>query len=135
MDGIFGVGLAEMVIIVLVILIIGGPQNAIKWSRDLGRLIRQAREMWAKLVKDLEKEIGPEAKELVNTTRELTQNVNEIRQAANPHSIAQKANRMVQNAIKEADPLSGPPPSADQAPDGTSTPPSSPFSDWLPKDK
>ena len=43
MDGIFGVGLAEMLIIGLVLFIIGGPENSAKWARELGRFVRLAR--------------------------------------------------------------------------------------------
>ena len=53
MDGIFGVGIGEVLIIILVVVVIGGPQNAIKWSRDLGRMLRQAREIWQQKKKKL----------------------------------------------------------------------------------
>ena len=33
MDGIFGVGLAEMLIIGLALFVIGGPENTAKWAR------------------------------------------------------------------------------------------------------
>jgi Sec-independent protein translocase protein TatA len=101
MDGIFGIGIPEMIIIVLAILIIGGPRNAVKWSGDLGRMLRKLRIMWGQMMADLEKDLGPEGKELMSATRDLTRNVQELRSSANPRKLAAQATRLVEDAMTE----------------------------------
>lgn len=99
MDGIFGVGLAEMLIIVVVILVIGGPKNAVKWARDLGVMLSKVRKMWSAMVKELEKEMGDDAKELVKVSQELRQNVVDIRTA--PQKVIREAAKMIDETQKE----------------------------------
>jgi len=77
MDGIFGIGFAELVIIALVLFIIGGPANTVKWARELGRTLRKARQLWQQTVAELEKDV-PGTQEVVDTMVELSQNVREI---------------------------------------------------------
>ena len=48
MDGIFGIGVAEMLIIALALFVIGGPENTAKWARRR-RVMRQVREAWPTL--------------------------------------------------------------------------------------
>ncbi len=79
MDGIFGVGLAEMVIIGLVLFIIGGPENSARWARELGRFVRRARQEWAKLAAELQTELGEEGREALDAVRELGREVREVR--------------------------------------------------------
>jgi sec-independent protein translocase protein TatB len=98
---IFGVGISEIIIILLVILIIGGPRNALKWSRDLGRLLRQARELWSQMTAQLEKDLGEEGREIMNATRELTQQVDTIRRQGNPRALARKVTDLVEQASQE----------------------------------
>lgn len=87
MDGIFGVGLAEMVIIALALFVIGGPENTAKWARQAGRMMRQVREAWADFTKDLEKELGPEGKELMDVTREFSQSAADLRRSTSPRRL------------------------------------------------
>jgi Sec-independent protein translocase protein TatA len=102
MDGILGVGVPELILIMLVIFVVGGPQNTLKWARELGRWTRKARQMWGQLMADLEKEIGPEGKEALDAAREIGQEVRQITGAASPH-------RIVGNAAGLLDPgLDGP---------------------------
>ena len=103
MDGIFGVGIAEVMVIVVVILVIGGPKNAVKWSRDLGRMLRQAREIWQQMMKDLEKDLGEDGKEIMKATRDLTRNINSVRTQASPRRLTQQATRMIEQAADEAE--------------------------------
>ncbi|HLA44755.1 MAG TPA: hypothetical protein VJZ27_15025 [Aggregatilineales bacterium] len=103
MDGIFGVGIGEVLIIILVVVVIGGPQNAIKWSRDLGRMLRQAREIWQQMMKDLEKDLGEDGKEIMKATRDLTQNINNIRSQTSPRRLTRQATKMIEQATDEAD--------------------------------
>ena len=103
MDGIFGVGIAELIIIILVILIIGGPQNAVKWSRDLGRMLRKLRDFIQQTMAQLENEVGDDGRELLKASRELGQNFNDVRRAASPQHLIGQATKLVDDSIKEAD--------------------------------
>lgn len=71
MDGIFGVGVAEVLIVALAIFVIGGPQNTAKWARQLGLFMRQLRKMWEEFMAELETEMGPEGKEVMDVARDL----------------------------------------------------------------
>lgn len=104
MDGIFGVGVAEMIIIALVLFIIGGPENTAKWARQAGRYVRQMREMWAEFVKDIETELGPEGKELMDVTRELGQGASEFRRATSPRRLVADSARYVESLARDSEP-------------------------------
>lgn len=102
MDGIFGVGLAEMIIIALALFVIGGPENTAKWARQAGRIMRQVREAWNEFTKDLEKELGPEGKELMDVTREFSQGAAELRRTTSPRRLlSESAKAMEAMAIHD----------------------------------
>ena len=98
---ILGVGISEIVVIVLVILIIGGPRNAVKWSRELGRMIRQGRRLVQQMMQELEKDLGPDGKEIMDATRNLTQGVKDVRGAANPAKIVGQAKNLIESTVEE----------------------------------
>ncbi len=96
MDGIFGVGLAEMLIVGLALFIIGGPKNTAKWARELGRYVRMAREAWAQVLADMENELGPEGKELMDAARELGQGAREVSKMTPTRQLMNETLRMVE---------------------------------------
>jgi Sec-independent protein translocase protein TatA len=98
---IFGVGLGEVMVIVLVILIIGGPRNAVKWSRELGKMLRQGRMFLQQIMSELEKDLGPEGKEIMDATRNLTKGVNEVRTAANPRRLTGQVKNLIESTVEE----------------------------------
>lgn len=91
MDGIFGVGVAEVLIIGLVLFVIGGPENTAKWARELGRWVRKGREMWAEVMAQLENELGEDGKEIVDAAREVGQEVRGLRSATSPRGVMRSA--------------------------------------------
>jgi Sec-independent protein translocase protein TatA len=104
MDGIFGVGLAEMVIIGLVLFIVGGPKNSAKWAREMGRWVRKARQAWAQILSEMEAELGPEGKELMDATRELSKGAREVQAMRPTKRLMNETMRMVESAVDlEAD--------------------------------
>ncbi|MBI5961065.1 MAG: hypothetical protein HY866_20165 [Chloroflexi bacterium] len=115
MDGIFGVGIPEMILIALVLFIVGGPTNTLKWAREMGRWTRKARTIWAELMADLEKEIGPEGKEALDAAREIGQEVRQLTSAASPR-------RMMGDVMQLSDPLTE---TKDPAPPANDPPPAS----------
>lgn len=99
MDGIFGVGLAEMLIIGLALFVIGGPNNTVKWARELGKMVRQVRQAWAQMVADLETDLGPEGKELMDAARELGKGAREVSSMRQPTRLVGDTMRMVESAL------------------------------------
>ena len=116
MDGIFGVGLGEMVIIGLVLFIIVGPENTARWARALGRLVRQARQEWARLAAELHDELGEEGREALEAMREVGR---EFRQART----------LPQQVIREALTPEPPPHDPPEPPQDAQTPT---YPAWLP---
>jgi Sec-independent protein translocase protein TatA len=103
MDGIFGVGVGELLIVMLVLFVVGGPKNTAKWARELGSLVRQVRQAWAQVMADMEKELGPEGKELMDTARELGQGVRDVATASPAKQLMSETMRMVESSAKTPD--------------------------------
>jgi Sec-independent protein translocase protein TatA len=113
MDGIFGIGLAEMLIIALVLFLIGGPANTAKWARDLGRFVGKARQMWVETLAGLEREIGPEGKEIMDAARELGQGARDAARMNPTRQLIGETMRMVEEAAdtrEERSPAAARPP-------------------------
>jgi Sec-independent protein translocase protein TatA len=135
MDGIFGVGLAEMLIIGLALFVIGGPKNTAKWARELGKMVRQVRQAWADVMADLENELGPEGKELMDAARELGQ-------GTRPTRLLGDTMRMVESSLDVEANVNKPAASAVKAPTTPPAPDSAPsangngqkYTAWLPPD-
>lgn len=115
MDGIFGVGITEMIIIALVLFVVGGPENTAKWARQAGRVVRQLREMWAEFMKDIESELGPEGKELMDVTRELGQGAADLRRSTSPRRLLSESARAMDALARDEAPAARPsaPPAAE----------------------
>ncbi|NDJ76522.1 MAG: twin-arginine translocase TatA/TatE family subunit [Chloroflexi bacterium] len=112
MDGIFGVGLMEVVIILLAIFIIGGPENTAKWARELGRWVGKARRMWSEAVAEMEKDLGPEGKELLDTTRQITQATREVKTMKPARKLLAESTGLVNDVAKEVEGQAPEPPSS-----------------------
>ncbi len=95
MDGIFGVGLPEMIIIALVMFVIGGPENTAKWAREAGRILRKVRKAWDDMMAEVENELGPDGKELMDVTRELGRSARELRSVSSPTRLMSETARML----------------------------------------
>ncbi len=123
MDGIFGVGLAEMLIIGLALFIVGGPKNSAKWARELGRMVRQVREAWAQVMADIEKEVGPEGKEIMDAARELGQGARDMRSMNPTRKMLGETMRMVESSVSldEETPATPARPESPAMPTGTPT--------------
>lgn len=147
MDGIFGIGLAEMVIIALVLFIIGGPANTAKWARELGRFVRKAHQMWAEALADLEQEIGPEGKEIMDAARELGHGARDVTRMNPTRQLMSETMRMVEEAtdtreVRSPSPTRPPAPVAPaSSPPSAEAEPPAPADDaprypaWTPPDK
>ena len=78
---ILGVGAAELIIFMLVLLVVAGPERSLLWARELGRYIRQIRQYLSELMGEFEKELGPDGREMLDVVREVRQNATDIRRA------------------------------------------------------
>jgi len=124
MDGIFGVGISEILVIIVIMLVVGGPKNMVKWSREAGRILRDMRLAWDRFSKEMEKELDPEAKELLKSSRQLTQNIADIRNTTDPKRLV----RQVSKALEEKITLP-------EIPSETEAPtPNGKYSDWISKE-
>lgn len=135
MEGILGVGIPEIIIVLLALFIVGGPQNMRKWAYQVGRGMRQLRQAWVEMMRQMEKEMGPEGKEvmeqMMTTAEEVGQGLRELRSISPTRNIVGGAARLVS------------PTEAPAKPD-PQTPPSEPVSSadeakkypaWLPPDQ
>jgi len=55
---IFGVGSAELVAILIIMLIVAGPKRMIQWAYVLGQYMAKARTMWAETMTYMQKELN-----------------------------------------------------------------------------
>jgi sec-independent protein translocase protein TatB len=131
MDGIFGVGLAEMLIIGLALFVIGGPKNTAKWAREMGKMVRQVRQAWAGVMADLENELGPEGKELMDAARELGQGTREVTSMGRPTRLLGETMKMVESSLDVKDNLDKPAAPADKS-DKSPTPTPAPAPETTP---
>jgi Sec-independent protein translocase protein TatA len=54
---IFGIGGAELIAILVIMLVVAGPKRMIQWSYTLGKYVAMARNMWAQTAQQLQKEV------------------------------------------------------------------------------
>jgi Sec-independent protein translocase protein TatA len=132
MDGIFGVGLAEMLIVGLALFIIGGPKNTAKWARDLGRMVRKVRETWSEIMAEMENELGPEGKEFMEVTRELSKGANDLRKFGSPQRRLLDQTMRVVDEATDIESVEKTPTSSSS--NGNSAAQDSRYRAWLPPD-
>jgi sec-independent protein translocase protein TatB len=84
------IGITELLLILLLALLVVGPERLPEFARRLGKLLRDARNAYDNLTRDL----GPELASLQRTTQELRESVESVR------SIPQDA---VKSVVKTAE--------------------------------
>jgi sec-independent protein translocase protein TatB len=84
------IGITELIVILLLALLVVGPERLPEMGRKLAKTLRDVRRMYENLTKDL----GPELMSLQQTTRELRESVESVR------SIPKD---MVDSVVKAAD--------------------------------
>lgn len=84
------IGITELIVILLLALLVVGPERLPEVGRKLAKTLRDVRRMYENLTKDL----GPELMSLQQTTRELRESVDSVR------SIPKD---MVDSVVKAAD--------------------------------
>jgi TatA/E family protein of Tat protein translocase len=82
MQGIFGVGPLEVLFILVLVLLIFGPERLPELTRNLGNAIRRLKETYVAFVTEFKDELTPIATEIDAATRDLRKDLAEIRDAA-----------------------------------------------------
>lgn len=99
---IFGVGLPELIIIGLVIVVVAGPQRSAIWARELGRYISKFRQYLSALMAELENEVGPDGRELLDAAREFKQQTTELRDVTSRKGVLEQINKLVVDDLPSA---------------------------------
>jgi sec-independent protein translocase protein TatB len=84
---IFGIGPLEVLVIGILILLVFGPERLPEFTRSLGTALRRLRETYVAFTQEFKGELQPIAQDLDEVTREIRQEVDAIRQAADLRSV------------------------------------------------
>lgn len=102
---IFGIGGAELVLIILIMLVVAGPQRMLRWAYHLGRYTAILRKQWSQMMDVVQQEINAAGLD-VQVPRDLPtrQNVSKfIQDAAKPLSDpVERTVKEVTQPVKEA---------------------------------
>lgn len=106
---IFGIGILELVIIGLVLVIVAGPQRSAIWAREIGRYITKFRQYVSVLMAELENEVGPDGRELLDVARDFKQQTSELRSMTSGRGVLERFNQMVVDDLPSANAEASPP--------------------------
>jgi len=78
----FGIGTAELIAILIVMLVVAGPRRMIQWAYILGQYTARLRKMWAEMMAMVQKEfdaadVGIAVPKTVPTRSNLVQQMNQ----------------------------------------------------------
>ena len=82
MQGIFGIGPLEVLFVLVLVLLVFGPERLPELTRNLGNAIRRLKETYVAFVSEFRDELTPIATEIDAVTRDLRKDLAEIRDAA-----------------------------------------------------
>jgi sec-independent protein translocase protein TatB len=117
----YGVGLPEIILILVLALIVVGPQRLPEVAAQLARLVRQARRYAGQITKQLKYELGDVAQDYEALRRELDQLRRELSQQARPLREELDAARAELKAARESVEKSA---AKEEQPQETAKPPS-----------
>ncbi len=86
---ILGVGPLEVLFILILILLVFGPERLPEFTRGLGTALRRLRETYIAFTQEFKGELQPIAQDIDEVTREIRREVQAIREAADLRSILQ----------------------------------------------
>lgn len=86
---ILGVGPLEVLFILILILLVFGPERLPEFTRGLGTALRRLRETYVAFTQEFKGELQPIAQDLDEVTREIRREVQAIREAADIRAILQ----------------------------------------------
>ncbi len=86
---ILGIGPLEVLLIGILILLVFGPERLPEFARGLGKALRRLRETYVAFTQEFKGDLQPIAQDLDEVTRELRQEVQAIREAADIRAVLQ----------------------------------------------
>jgi sec-independent protein translocase protein TatB len=86
---ILGIGPLEVLLIGILILLVFGPERLPEFARGLGKALRWLRETYVAFTQEFKDDLQPIAQDLDEVTRELRQEVQAIREAADIRAVLQ----------------------------------------------
>lgn len=111
MGTIFGVGPLEVLVILVLVLLVFGPERLPELTRNLGTGIRKLRETYVAFVTEFREELTPIATEIDAVTRDLRNDLAAIRDAADIRGLIPTIDSADIGSIKPEDkPAELPPP-------------------------
>ncbi|BCX05313.1 MAG: hypothetical protein KatS3mg053_3251 [Candidatus Roseilinea sp.] len=105
---ILGVGPLEVLFILILILLVFGPERLPEFTRGLGTALRRLRETYVAFTQEFKGELQPIAQDLDEVTREIRREVQAIREAADIRSILQPYADDISKAVSLNPPPSTP---------------------------
>jgi sec-independent protein translocase protein TatB len=97
---IFGIGPLEVLVVGILILLVFGPERLPELTRGLGTALRRLRETYVAFTAEFRGELQPIATEFDEVTREIRQEVDAIREAADIRSILKPYSDDINKAVK-----------------------------------
>ncbi len=107
---IFGIGPLEVIVILVLTLLIFGPERLPELTRGMGNALRKLRLTYIAFTKEFQTELQPIAEDIDQVTREIRQEVDAIREAADIRSLLKPYADDVNKAIA-LQPIAPEPPS------------------------
>ncbi|MCS7055764.1 MAG: twin-arginine translocase TatA/TatE family subunit [Thermoflexales bacterium] len=86
---ILGIGPLEVLLILIMILLVFGPERLPEFTHGLGKALRRLRETYVAFTQEFKGELQPIAQDLDEVTREIRREVQAIREAADIRAILQ----------------------------------------------
>ncbi|MFC1463558.1 MAG: twin-arginine translocase TatA/TatE family subunit [Candidatus Brachytrichaceae bacterium NZ_4S206] len=105
---ILGVGPLEVLFILILILLVFGPERLPEFTRGLGTALRRLRETYVAFTQEFKGELQPIAQDLDEVTREIRREVQAIREAADIRAILQPYADDISKAVSLNPPTSTP---------------------------
>lgn len=97
---ILGIGPMEVLFILILILLVFGPERLPEFTRGLGTALRRLRETYIAFTQEFKGELQPIAQDIDEVTRELRREVQAIREAADLRSIIQPYANDISKAVQ-----------------------------------
>ena len=82
----FGIGPMEIILILIIGLLIFGPEKLPQIGRDLGKTLRSFKKATTDLSAEMSKELEEEKKEIDSDTKQIKQEIGEISNPAKPEA-------------------------------------------------
>lgn len=99
-----GVGPAELVIILILLLVVAGPKRMVQWAYVAGQYVAQLRAMWQEASRMVQQELeqaGIEP-EVIDTLKELSNNPRQLQRRANPlNSVVDAVRKEVVQPVED----------------------------------